>query len=649
MNQATRVTAPTLRTALEQAQAQILRFLACFPSNARALLHYHGYTHALNDTTVLELFVNQRDAPQLSPDDWPREWAAYYSVGYHTHEVLRYALSAPTVLLLQRAMAIATVRFEGAGAFVPLMDLDGFDGSDGDVFLNWVNATPVESEANIPGLPVPFSAFTCAHEPTDQAYYRSRPGFVPVPLDEPLWKVRERLRMALHYQALPQPLLDVLPPEVLEDEFPHIATKAGNAGMIAYTASAQAGIMDRQQVIKPGRYVRMHCPHLTDEQVKRLAAEVAGALDAGIHVSHDPDDFERVYRRGPSSCMAYGPEGKAFGRLIVDGEFFHPTRVYAHPDNNIRLVWVEQNGRIGARTLVNTRTMKYPQLYYSDGVARARDRLLLWLEANGYTQASDALRGEKLLKVHPDDYPNAIICPYIDVHNQGVEIHDDHLVVRGPYQANHETGCLADFDTHWSLVPCECCGDLTDPDEVVHSADGPICPCCRDRHYIEAWDPGEHRSQWVHYDDSDLYALAEGARQRFNYYDYICVASPSSLGLVELCTAHYDYDYGQGIVAREEDCVETEDGDWILTRDAQDFGLFVNEDDDTAYLIRDWIILIDEDGDWELLGRDEADFEALEQTTDYPSDCPYAMLDCYRVLPAEVEEEKPEAVSEEVA
>src|SRR5690606_5332232 len=136
--------------------------------------------------------------------------------------------------------------------------------------------------------------------------------YTPVPLDEPLWKVRERVRGIHTYAPLPDALLQVLPPDVMDAQFPHLAIKDGNAGMIAYTASEHAGIVDRQQTIKPGRFIRQHCPELSDEQVKQLAAEVVGALDADIHVSHDPNEFERVYRRGPSSCMAYGPDGKCW-------------------------------------------------------------------------------------------------------------------------------------------------------------------------------------------------------------------------------------------------------------------------------------------------------------------------------------------------
>ena len=67
------------------------------------------------------------------------------------------------------------------------------------------------------------------------------------------------------------------------------------------------------------------------------------------------------------------------------------------------------------------------------------------------------------------------------------------------------------------------------------------------------------------------------------------------------------------------------DGDWIRRADVEDHGLFINEDEDIAYRIRDWAVL-----DGELIELceipDDAERLALNDNIDYP------MLPSYRTL-----------------
>ena len=324
----------------------------------------------------------------------------------------------------------------------------------------------------------------------------------------PFWRVREALRMKHgEYTALPAEVLALLPQEVIDTQFPHVATKAGNAGMIAYTQSPVAGMLDRQQVIKPGRYIRQHNDAISDEQVKQAAASCVAASAAGFHHSKDADDFARIYIDGPSSCMAYDEDGKYFRHLMVDGEFFHPARIYAHPENDIEIVWLEVAGRIAARAVINTANKTYPRVYGSDSVRGAYSRLVEYLEAIGYRQMDGALSGQKLLKVHPDKFPEAIICPYIDCGNLGVEIHDGHLIAGGEYDADHETGCLNRYNTSdedeytWD---CERCGDsMTDDDSQYDTNDGHVCRGCIDCHYSQVHDVEADYTRYIN--DSEVF------------------------------------------------------------------------------------------------------------------------------------------------
>lgn len=516
-----------------------------------------------------------------------------------------YAPAKRTELLARlRAMQIDDLEacFEGAG----------------DIFATSV-APDEASDSKLPQLNV----HRCYIHPT--AAYIDLENAVTFGPRTPLWRVREALRMKKgEYAPLPTEVLALLPQDVIDNQFPHVATKPGNAGMIAYTQSPVAGMLDRQQVIKPGRYIRQHCEDLTDEDVKQAAASCLAASTAGFHHSKNADDFARVYIDGPSSCMAYDETGKEFGRLMVNGEFFHPARVYAHPDNDIEIVWLEVAGRIGARAVINTANKTYPRIYGSDFVRGGYNRLTEYLEALGYRQMDGALSGQKLLKVHPDRFPNAIICPYIDSGNLGVDIFDDHLVAGGRYDADHETGCLNRYNTsdedEWTWC-CDCCGDdQTDDDSQYDTNDGHVCEGCANRHYTQVFDVESNCTRYVN-DSETFYNGRYTIHGRF--YTLWFNGSPDDYGYVELCS-HY---YGDNFVAPQDECIEDMDGDWVRRADVEDHGLFINEDEDIAYRISEWAVL-----DGELVEQSEIPDETerlIASSDDYP------MLPHYRTLEQE--------------
>lgn len=390
-------------------------------------------------------------------------------------------------------------------------------------------------------------------------------------ITQAMWRAREDARLRTgDYTPLPQAFLDLLPKEVIENQFPHLAVKPGNMGMVAYTQSPVAGALDRQQVQKPGRYIRMHRPDLTDEQVKQAAALVLGSLKADFHHTKDPDEIARVYMEGPQSCMT--AEGR-FDHLEVDGKPYHPAMIYGHPENNIELVYLEVNGRIGARALVNTAKKQYPRIYASDSVAGALRRMQMYLSSLGYELDDHALAHEKLLRVAPDAAPEAIICPYIDNGNLGVEVYDDHLLVYGDCEANYETGCLHDYDMAaytWSCWNCD--SGQTDEDDSFTDENGErIChECAEDA--TEAYCLDDHR--WVYvYNEYDTYDISR-TRCADDFWGetplgYIGHHSPSYFGLVELTT---DF-YAERTLADSCDAIEYVNGDYVLIEDLDQFDL----------------------------------------------------------------------------
>ena len=417
-----------------------------------------------------------------------------------------------------------------------------------------------------------------------------------VGLDTPIWQVREQQRLACGvYPPLPDEVSAVLPDEVKQQQVPHLATKAGNAGMIAYTQSPVAGALDRQQVMKAGRYLRQNCPDLSDEQVKQLSALVASRFNADMHITRDPDLVAEIYENGPSSCMAYGPEDKHFGRLIVDGEFFHPTRVYIHPDNNIALAYMVYKDRYVTRTLVNTERKQFYRVYQSDSMSSARDRLTQWLLDQGYTTSHRYLDDEKLLRVSPDDYPNAIICPYIDPDNRGVYIRDDHLIVGGSYSANHETGCLNEYDTSSIDWYCDDCdeGHSDDDDRYhVYDMDTHVCERCIGE-YTEAYIPDEGYYAYVR---DDVYQDCSERGRR----DYVYMGGGHG-DYVILDPNRYSDE-----VARNGYVWLPDESEYILTRDAEEFDIII--DGYEGFSADDYVEL-----DGELIPREDLPDEGVSE------------------------------------
>lgn len=421
-------------------------------------------------------------------------------------------------------------------------------------------------------------------------------------LDTPLWHLRERLReLNGDYLPLPAEALAALDPEKAAGTFPHLATKQCNAGMIAYTASPSAGQMDRQQIIKPGRFFKQYGrDDLSDEDVKQLAALIRGAMPFEVKLTHERSEIRRVYAIGPESCMCKGSErnNKAkFQHTYVDGEWVHPVEIFAHPENDLRLLYVEtSDGRIGARAWVNIASKTHERIYDRDDVRGARAFLEEWLQSEGYQYEHDYLEGQKLLRLDSD--AGGIICPYIDPGNYGVSIHADHLVAGGSYEANHETGHLSDHDAINYDWECACCGQgHYDDDNSYETLSGDdIGECCVDE-YTEVYHLAYGHSVWVHGRDLDINNLYRteylSDSSSVNWCSYVYPGYARSLPS-DLVVLH-DGKYGDRQVAERSDCVLTVADEWMLEEDMDSDWVYVAAEGQWAEKT-DCLVLVDAAG-----------------------------------------------------
>jgi hypothetical protein len=177
-----------------------------------------------------------------------------------------------------------------------------------------------------------------------------------------------------------------------------------------------------------------------------------------------------AYENGPSSCMS----GYSFEHS--------PVRVYATtshglPDNGLRL-FIQYTGElfgddfeVQARAIVNTETNEYVRAY-----GNAADAIL---RGHGYTRNTECLKEVMLARIPHPTYNGAVLMPYLDSSQCGVdEYEDDAFVIRNAYEYEAQ-----DADGYIYVgtesARCCCCGvhySVDDMDETVDG--GMVCTGC---------------------------------------------------------------------------------------------------------------------------------------------------------------------------
>lgn len=177
-----------------------------------------------------------------------------------------------------------------------------------------------------------------------------------------------------------------------------------------------------------------------------------------------------AYDNGPRSCMS----GYSFEHS--------PVRVYATtshglPDNGLRL-FIQYTGElfgddfeVQARAIVNPETKEYVRAY-----GNAADAIL---RGHGYTRNSECLEGVMLARIPHPSYSGAVLMPYLDSSQCGVdEYGDDAFVIRDAYEYEAQ-----DADGYiyvgTETARCCCCEARYSVDNMHVTADGDmVCDGC---------------------------------------------------------------------------------------------------------------------------------------------------------------------------
>lgn len=235
-------------------------------------------------------------------------------------------------------------------------------------------------------------------------------------------------------------------------------------------------------------------------------------VDPTTYLCKTEREWYDAYESGPISCMT----GYSFE--------YSPVRVYATtshglPDNGLRL-FIQYTGelfgddfKVQARAIVNIETNEYVRAYGDAADATLR--------ANGYGRNMDCLDGEMLARIPHPEYDGAVLMPYLDSNQCGVdEEGEDAFIITDSYdhEAQNADGYIYIDDGRCSCVDC---GECFDEEDMVEAADGGrVCAgCIGDTHVrvvgrdvvYPSWDCSwsDYHDSWV-YNRDVAYCAVEG-------------------------------------------------------------------------------------------------------------------------------------------
>lgn len=177
-----------------------------------------------------------------------------------------------------------------------------------------------------------------------------------------------------------------------------------------------------------------------------------------------------AYENGPSSCMS----GYSFEHSPVRA---YATTSHGLPDNGLRL-FIQYTGElfgddfeVQARAIVKPETKEYVRAY-----GNAADAIL---RGHGYTRNTECLEGVMLARIPHPEYSGAVLMPYLDSSQCGVdEEGSDAFVIRDDYEyeAQESEGYIY---VGTESARCCCCGGRYSVDDMHETAaDEMVCDGC---------------------------------------------------------------------------------------------------------------------------------------------------------------------------
>lgn len=193
-------------------------------------------------------------------------------------------------------------------------------------------------------------------------------------------------------------------------------------------------------------------------------------VDPTTYLCKTEQEWYDAYENGPGSCMS----GYSFEHSTVRT---YATTSHGLPDNGLRL-FIQYTGElfgddfeVQARAIVNTETNEYVRAY-----GNAADAIL---RGHGYTRNTGCLEGVLLARIPHPSYSGAVLMPYLDSDQCGVDEHgEDAFVIRDDYEyeAQESKGYIY---VGTESARCCCCEGRYSIDDMHETADYEmVCDGC---------------------------------------------------------------------------------------------------------------------------------------------------------------------------
>jgi hypothetical protein len=200
-------------------------------------------------------------------------------------------------------------------------------------------------------------------------------------------------------------------------------------------------------------------------------------VDPTTYLCKTEQEWYDAYENGPGSCMS----GYSFEHSPVRT---YATTSHGLPDNGLRL-FIQYTGElfgddfeVQARAIVNTETNEYVRAY-----GNAADAIM---RGHGYTRNTECLEGVMLARIPHPTYNGAVLMPYLDSSQCGVdEEGSDAFVIRDDYEygAQESEGYIY---VGTESARCCCCKGRYSTDAMHETAgDEMVCDgCVEEREFV---------------------------------------------------------------------------------------------------------------------------------------------------------------------
>lgn len=340
--------------------------------------------------------------------------------------------------------------------------------------------------------------------------------------DEVDWRARERARFEDGtYVMVPWIAHHWFTSKVNPDHFVHLSRS--EPGKVAFTENEEKGIADRQTRMRGGAYLKKFFSDvLSDDEITELATAMAGELEANeVRFATTPDDIERVYLNGPTSCMSHSLDEYSCS--------VHPVRVYGAGD--CAVAYLERRDHVTARSVCWPEKKIYTRIY-GDEI-----RLEPLLKKLGYRKGS--LNRARLLKI--EDRPGRYVCPYVDSCDE-VMVEQDFLRLcdsGGDYATDATCGYVGEEPEPYAT--CSHCDAAIETEEdaytvcIGRNTDRTWCEHCRENEAVYCEGEGD-----VLY--SRTVTMADGTSwSDWNFEDngFTCAHNGKNYPDSEICTVTF--------------------------------------------------------------------------------------------------------------